>query len=76
MFGIYLWEYSDDKNKRPMDSMLFKMQVKHYFSLLKENKIEGVIFCSSTVGDAELETNEILKRYISEHGNKEIKDTF
>lgn len=74
MLGIYLWDYSENNN-RPMDAALFEKQLKHYFNLLKDKKIEGVIFCSSTLGDATLETNAILKKYITEYGDTEIEDT-
>jgi len=72
MLGIYLWDYSEGNT--PMDSVLFEKQLIRYFCLLKEKKIEGVIFCSSTVGDAQLQTNEILKKYIAEQGDIEIDD--
>ncbi|MBQ3505661.1 MAG: hypothetical protein IJA89_02690 [Clostridia bacterium] len=72
MLGIYLWDYLDEGTK-PMDPVLFEKQLKRYFGLLENGEIEGVIFCSSTVGDADLETNKILKRYIAEYGDREIK---
>jgi len=71
MLGIYLWDYCEANNK-PMDTALFEKQLGYYFTLLRQRKIEGVIFCSGTIGDAELETNKILKRYIAEQGNTEI----
>ena len=73
MLGIYLWDYSKDSN-RPMNPVLFEKQLSHYFSLLKAEKIQGVIFCSSTVGDATLQTNAILKKYIAEQGDTEVGD--
>ncbi|MBO7297511.1 MAG: hypothetical protein J6U60_00525 [Clostridia bacterium] len=72
MLGVYLWDYVDT-GKQPMDAVLFEKQLKHYFELLKSKRIEGVIFCSSTVGDADLETNKILKKYIREQGETEIE---
>jgi hypothetical protein len=71
MLGVYLWDYVD-VCKQPMDSVLFEKQLKHYLDLLEEKKIEGIVFCSSTVGDADLETNKILKKYLAEYGEKEI----
>ena len=73
MLGMYLWDYTG-KITKPMNTELFEKQLKHYFGLLKENKIEGVIFCSSTIGDAPLETNAILREYIAEYGDTEIDD--
>lgn len=71
MLGIYLMDYSGGA-ATPMDEELFEKQLKNYFDMLLEKKIEGVVFCSSTVGDAKLKTNEILKKYIAEYGDKEI----
>lgn len=72
MLGVYLWDYVDT-GKQPMNPVLFEKQLKRYFGLLENGEIEGVIFCSSTVGDSDLETNKILKRYIAEYGDREIK---
>lgn len=71
MLGVYLWDYVD-LGKQPMDSVAFERQLARYFDLLEEKRIEGVIFCSSTVGDADLDTNRILKKYIQERGQTEI----
>lgn len=64
MLGIYLWDYPNEKE---MDRELFKMQISLYFDLLKEGKIEGVVFCSNTVGDADFETCRLLKEYIDKY---------
>ena len=65
MLGMYLWDYTEAKCL--MDTALFTKQLDHYFDLLKNKSIEGVIFCSSTIGDADLETNKILKEYIKKY---------
>ena len=69
MLGIYLWDYSVGKE---MDTELYKAQIHKYFNLLKEKKIEGIVFCSSTIGDAPLETNKILKEYVARYGDTEL----
>ena len=71
MLGIYLWDYKGI-GEQPMDSRLFEIQLGRYFDLLREKRTDGVIFCSSTVGDAGLETTEILKNYIEKFGDEEI----
>ena len=71
MLGVYLYDYLDDKTQ-PMNIKLFEIQLKTYFELLLKNKIDGIIFCSNTIGDAPLETNKLLKEYILQYGNKEI----
>ena len=48
-------------------------QLKKYFGLLQNNEVEGIIFCSSTVGDAPTTSNKILKQYIAEYGDVEVK---
>lgn len=70
MLGIYLIDYANDCKQ--LDSSLFEMQLKKQFELLKDKSIEGVIVCSSTIGDAPLETNRILKEYITKYGETEI----
>lgn len=69
MLGIYLWDYNDSKE---LETAAFEGQLQYYFSLLKAKQIEGIIFCSSTIGDAGLETTDVLKKYIAEQGNIEI----
>ena len=70
MLGIYQWDYSPARCN--MDSAVYERQLSHYFKLLLSGKIEGVVVCSGTIGDADLETNKILKKYIAEYGDKEI----
>lgn len=70
MLGVYLLDYS--KEQTEMDTPLFKIQLERYFGLLKANDIEGIVFCSNTVGDAPLESNRILKEYIAKYGDMEI----
>ena len=72
MLGMYLWDYLDEGTK-PMDGARFEKQLHRYFGLLENGEIEGVIFCSSTVADGDLEANKILKKFLKENGDKEIK---
>lgn len=72
MCGMYLWDYSGHA-KCEIPSEVFEGQLSHYFELIREKKIDGIIFCSSTIGDADLETNRILKRYVAEFGAEEIE---
>lgn len=69
MLGTYVWNYN--KNQ-PMDTALFETQLSCYFELLKNGRIEGIIVCASTLGDADLETNRVLKQYIARYENEEI----
>jgi hypothetical protein len=71
MCGVYTWDFSGRASCEIPDEV-FEKQLKHYFKLILEKKLEGVIFCSGTIGDADLETNRILKRYITEYGDKDI----
>ena len=71
MLGVYLWDYGGDPNG-PMDEKLFRKQMSLYFDLVEKGKIEGIIFCSNTIGDSDLETCKILKEYIAEYGDREV----
>ena len=70
MLGIYTFDYGT--GSKPMDPVLFEAQLTAYDKLLRDGKIEGVIFCSSTLGDADLETNRILRDYVKNYGDDEI----
>ena len=71
MGGIYLWDY-DGKHNCPMDARLFEDQLSRYFAMVKSGALDGVIFCSSTVGDADLPTHKILKDYIEKYGDDTV----
>ena len=72
MLGIYVWDYGT--GGKPMDINLFQRQLDLYFDFLRQKKIEGIVFCSSTLGDAPLETNKMLKDYIKRYGDEEIPE--
>lgn len=72
MLGVYLWDYKD-VGKQPMDPVLFDAQLTKYFGMLRDKKTGGVVFCSNTVGDADLPTNRLLAQRIEEYGGIEIE---
>ena len=72
MLGMYLFDYGT--GGIPMNPELFENQLRLYFNYLRQGKTEGIIFCSGTVGDAELETNRILKKYIAQYGETELEN--
>ena len=72
MLGIYLFDYGT--GGIPMDPKLFEDQLSLYLGYLRQGKTDGIVFCSSTVGDADLETNRILKKYIAQYGNTELEN--
>lgn len=63
MLGIYIWDYA---RLVPMEQERFIKQLDKYAALLLERKVEGLIVCSGCAGDANLETNRFLKRYLRE----------
>ena len=71
MTGIYLWDWAH-KVTVPMKPELFEMQLKKSIGYVTEGVTDGIVICSSTIGDAKLKTNSILKRYIREYGNTEL----
>ena len=70
MLGIYLFDYGT--GAKPLDPTLFESQLSFYFDKLRDGTAQGVIFCSSTIGDADLDTNKILKEYVAKYGDEEI----
>ena len=70
MLGIYLFDYGT--GAKPLDPVLFENQLSFYFDKLRDGTAQGVIFCSSTIGDADLDTNKILKKYVAKYGDEEI----
>ena len=71
MLGVYLFDYGT--GGVPMDPVLFEKQLTLYLDYLRRGEADGIVFCSSTVGDADLETNRILKRYLAEYGDMELE---
>lgn len=69
MLGIYLWGYAEGM---PMEPHRFQKQLQTYTKLLEDGKIEGIIFCSSCIGDAPLPTNLELKQFLAENADREI----
>ncbi|MBO5836313.1 MAG: hypothetical protein J6Q92_00285 [Oscillospiraceae bacterium] len=69
MMGMYFWDYG---NKKEIPLPIFEKQLSTYFELLKQKKAEGIIFCSNAIGDAGLETQALLKKYIAEQGDIDI----
>ena len=69
MLGMYFWDYASNKE---IPSQLFEQQLTTAIDLVKEKQTQGIVFCSGAIGDAGLETQEILKRYIREQGETEI----
>ena len=71
MLGVYLWDYGGAK---PMDTARFEEEMRLAFDLLRRGEIAGSVFCSSTVGDADLETNRLLKAYVEKYGDETVPD--
>ena len=71
MTGVYVWDYAH-KVTKPMDTVLFENQLKKSFELVEAKVTDGIVICSSTLGDADIETNRILKRYIEQYGDIDL----
>ena len=69
MMGVYLWDYAQ---KRAMDTELFIRQLNEGRDMLLSGKLEGMVFCSSTLGDADIETNRILNRWVKKNGDTRL----
>lgn len=69
MLGVYVYDYAGEKE---MDMDFFKKQLHLYYEYVISKKAQGMVVCSSTLGDADLETNKVLKAFIKEKGNTVI----
>ncbi len=69
MMGVYVWDYAQ---KSPMKTELFTDQLELGRKMLCSGEIEGMVFCSSTLGDADIETNRILKQWVKDNGDTHI----
>ena len=69
MLGVYLWDYAQ---KKAMDTDTFIAQLEDCRLRLINGEIAGVVFCSSTLGDADTEANRILKNWVTENGDVSV----
>ncbi len=69
LVGCYLWDYGAS---RPMPLDLMKQQCEFSLGLLRQGRIEGVIFLASCICDLELETVEWLRGWISQVGDQSV----
>ena len=71
MMGVYLWDYAQ---KSDMDNGIFEGQLQLGKEMLLSGTLAGMVFCSGTLGDADIETNRILKRWVAENGDTVLSD--
>jgi len=71
MTGIYVWDWAN-KISRPLPAALFEEQLGKCIDNVISGATDGIVVCSSTLGDAKLKTNSILKEYINKYGDTDI----
>lgn len=67
--GLYLWDYA---LRKPMPMDLIKHQSEVALKLLKQGRIEGVIFVASCICDLELEAVEWTREWIKRVGDEKL----
>ena len=67
--GIYMWDYGEHK---PLSNEIMQSQLECVYRLLKSGEIKGIIFCSNCIADIGLETVEITRQWIKEHGEEDV----
>jgi hypothetical protein len=67
LLGCYLWDY---ENKRPMPLDQMEKQSETGLQLLKEQRIEGMIFLASCICDLNLEAVEWTRKWIERVGDR------
>ena len=71
MLGIYMYDF---KNRKPISDDMMEMQCNYALELLKEKRIEGVIFHANTVMGVNMPSERWLRRWIAENKNTVIPD--
>lgn len=71
MLGIYMYDF---KNRKPISDDMMEMQCNYALELLKEKRIEGVIFHANTVMGVNMTSEHWLRRWITENKNTAIPD--
>ena len=69
LLGIYMWDFG---NNRPITMELMKHQCRLALQWFERGHIEGMIFHCTPLCDMKLEAVEWAKRWIAEHGDREI----
>jgi hypothetical protein len=67
VLGCYLWDYG---GKRPMPLDLLERQCETGLELLRQGRIDGMIFLASCICDLGLEAVEWTRAWIADVGNK------
>jgi hypothetical protein len=69
LLGCYMWDYGA---RQPMPLQLMKRQCEFALDLLRQRRIEGIIFLASCICDLGLDTVEWTRGWISEVGGAAI----
>lgn len=69
VLGCYMWDYG---NHKPMPVPLMEKQCRLGLRLLREGRIEGMIFLASCICDLGLEAVEWTREWIQEVGNQSL----
>lgn len=69
VLGCYMWDFGAGK---PMPVELMKLQCEKGLQWLKEGRIDGMIFLSSTIADLDLEAVEWTRKWIAEVGDQPL----
>ena len=70
VLGCYMWDYLGDK--RPIPLALMKHQCESALRWLKAGRIQGMIFCASSMCDMDIEAVEWVRRWIQNAGDAPI----
>lgn len=71
MLGIYMYDF---KNRKPISDDLMELQCNYALQLLKEKRIDGIIFHANTVMGVNLPSEYWLRQWIDQVKYMEIPD--
>lgn len=67
--GCYMWDFA---GKKPIPYELMKLQLDTYYCWIKEEKIDGIIFCHNYLVDLNIDAVQDTKDWIKQHANDEL----
>jgi hypothetical protein len=70
LLGLYMWDFG---TQRPMPVDLMKQQCELALKLLRERRIEGMIFLATNICDLDLEAVNWTRRWIANVGDEPLR---
>ena len=71
MVGVYLYNFGENCDST---AEAVKWQLDFWYDKLKSGEIEGIVFHTNTMADLDLESYDVARAWLEEHGDEETPD--